>query len=311
MEKTLTDTEVSVLADGSRHVADWVRMRALAWAADGRGGPPVCGVDALGSLTVDPPGARCTDLVATSGQEVTGWVRVVLPDEAQAPAVVESLVVHPRWRSGGVGRRLAERARDLAADAGRRDVRIAVPEPLLPVAKAWGAEDREGSRQVFQRLDLADGPSSEPVVPKDVEVHRWNAVAPDHLAEGVARLEGHGDLDVLRALERMRRLRGRVALHTALVAPGGGPMLGYTSISLPASSPGDPEQGMTVVDPEARGHGYGELLKRLNQAALAADRPWAQRMWTANDEENHPMATLNARLGFRPWQHRRVLGWSL
>lgn len=127
----------------------------------------------------------------------------------------------------------------------------------------------------------------------------------------MSRLDGHGDVAVLRALEAMRRRRGRTAQHTAVLDRGTGDVLGYTSISLPASAPADPEQGMTVVDPQARGRGYGETLKRLNTAALLRERPWAQRVWTANDEDNAAMASLNRRLGFRPWQYRHVLGWSI
>jgi GNAT superfamily N-acetyltransferase len=288
-------------------------MRALARAADGLLGPPVCGVDALGSLIVDPPGTHATDLLATREEQVAGWVRVVQPGALEAPVTIESLVVHPAWRGRGIGRRLVERVHERVGAAGRDEVRVAVPEALLPIAQAWGATDRGVSRQVFQTLALAgDGPApTRPDASHGLVVAGWGAVAPDHLAEGVARLEGHGDMAVLRALERMRRTRGRAAQHTALVEPGTRRVLGYTSISLPASSPQDPEQAMTVVDPDTRGQGYGELLKTLNVAALLRDRPWAQRIWTANDEDNRPMASLNERLGFLPWQYRRVLGWSL
>lgn len=306
-------TEVDVLTASSPRLADWVRMRALARAADGFDGPPVCGLDAVGSLAADPPGVVATDLLATREEQVAGWARVIEPDASDASATIESLVVHPAWRGRGIGRRLVERVQGRVGAAGRDQVRVAVPEALLPVAQACGAADLGLSRQVFQALDLA-GDGAAPTRPDDAHglvVAAWGAVAPGGLAEGVARLEGHGDVAVLRALERMRRTRGRTAQHTALVQPETQQVLGYTSISLPASSPQDPEQAMTVVDPDARGHGYGELLKTLNLAALLRDRPWPQRIWTANDEENLQMAALNERLGFRPWQYRRVVGWRL
>ncbi|MGL5865490.1 MAG: GNAT family N-acetyltransferase [Dermatophilaceae bacterium] len=301
--------QVRRLAPGSPEVGDWVRMRALAHVVDGRPGPPVCGLDAVGSLVADPPGARASDYVATVDGMAVGWLRMVLPDPASTPAVVESLVVHPGWRGRGVGRRLVDEAHRVGRAAGRTAATMAVPEERLAVAGAWGAVAGPGSRQVFQVLDI--GPVAEDVpVPAGVEVVTWAAACPDAVAAEVCRLDGHADVGVLRALETMRRTRGRTARHTALLARGGG-LLGYTSISFPASSPHDPEQGMTVVDPRARGRSYGALLKRLNTAGLLRERPWAQRIWTANDEENRPMASLNERLGFRPWQYRRVHEWSL
>lgn len=309
---TTTHTTVEELNPESDHIADWVRMRALAHAAGGQEGPPVCAVDAAGSLDVAPPAARAVDLVATKDGTPLGWVRAVIPDLERAPVVVESLVVHPDHRGRGVGGLLAERACSLAAEAGRNEVTLAVPEALLPVASAWGALPKAVSHQVFQRLDLTgkEQPHAGLILPDGVRAVTWATIAPDHIAEGVARLEGHADLTILRSLERMRRTRGRTALHVALVADDGR-VLGYTSMSLPASSPQDPEQGMTMVDPQERGHGYGALLKRLGLAGLLHARPWTQRVWTANDEQNRPMATLNTRLGFLPWQVRHVHAWRL
>ncbi|WP_380168348.1 GNAT family N-acetyltransferase [Jannaschia sp. R86511] len=306
-------TGVEVLTTGSPSLGGWVRLRADARTADGSLGPPVCGVDCLGSLAVDPPGSRAIDLLARRDGHVAGWARVIEPVDVSGPVTVESLVVDPGHRGCGVGRCLLDLVRRAAASEGRREVLVAVPEPLVSMATAWGGHDGGRPRQVHQVMHVAaqDLAVTLPHVPAGLAVVRWEAQAPDDMAAGVSALDGHRNLEMLRSLERMRRVRGRTARHTALVDEGGGRVVGYTSISLPASSPLDVEQGMTVVDPTARGRGHGWLLKSLSFAALRRERPWVRRMWTANDEENRPMSALNRRLGFRPWQYRRVLVWEV
>lgn len=66
----------------------------------------------------------------------------------------------------------------------------------------------------------------------------------------------------------------------------------------PGSEPGIAEQGITMIAPSARGHGYGLELKKAALQAAAAELG-ATRVYTSNAADNLWMIDINRRLGWR------------
>jgi hypothetical protein len=78
-----------------------------------------------------------------------------------------------------------------------------------------------------------------------------------------------------------------------------GRLAGFTQLSLPSDPRRPVTQGITIVDPEHRGHRLGLWIKATNLLQLRVFSPDAPLVITGNAEENVHMLEINKVLGFQ------------
>lgn len=154
----------------------------------------------------------------------------------------------------------------------------------------------------------------EPTWPADVRVDIVRDLRfPSGLVKGVLALYHRASVDVphgglhadpvdwttarlAAAAERVRTTRREVV--SVVLSDATGPV-GISEITrFPGSEPGIAEQGITMIAPSARGHGYGLELKKAALQAAAAELG-AARVYTSNAVDNTWMIDINRRLGWR------------
>ena len=162
------------------------------------------------------------------------------------------------------------------------------------------------SRECPVALDLSRFPPARPTPPAGVEIVSL-AERPD-LVEAAYAVEVEAVIDIPVGAERLapRPYAGWLAdtvespdalLDLSLVAVRGGEVVGWSGL---ASTGEDAvaENQLTGVRRAFRGRGIATALKR--EQAWRARAAGLRRIETTNDEANHPMRAVNARLGFEP-----------
>lgn len=270
-------------------------------------------------------------LVAERDGKVIGYASAMLPGLDNKHLVEIELDVHPEHRRAGVGSALlAEIERIARADA--RTVLLAyVPDtvegrPLLPhngqhFAARHGFETK--TTEIRRCVDLTgvDEAALDELLAAawakaaDYELVTWINHAPDDLIEALAYLDSRMNLDAptgdltieattpdparMRDHERRSITSGKLRVATAVRHRRTGAVAGWTDIVV---VPGDEEnawQGITIVDPEHRGHRLGTILKIVNQRRLREYRPRMRFVTTWNDEANDFMVNINESVGYR------------
>ncbi|MBK4346194.1 GNAT family N-acetyltransferase [Lacisediminihabitans changchengi] len=271
-------------------------------------------------------------LVARVDGGIVGRAVVERQDESTEVAWV-SVEVLPEFRGRGIGRALADRAEELAADVDRLVVYSPIPdapgERLHPptgfgsvpqaraevrflLARGYTLEQVErASRLPLPAHDLPAAPA-----PDGYRMHRWiNRTPPEWLADMTALFtlmstdEPSAGLDEpediwtperLTAYEERRESSDRTHLVSAVENTATGTLVGMTELAVPSELSRPAMQQDTIVDRANRGHRLGMVLKVANLEYLQRERPGHPSVITFNAEENRHMLDVNEAVGFVP-----------
>lgn len=218
--------------------------------------------------------------------------------------------VLPDARGRGIGSQLLEALRGVASVAGK--TMLHVPASAARPAGIAFLEHRgfvEYERSKSVRLELADGGRPSPPVPAGIVlttlaadpalvtgVHQVALATFDDIPGG-ERPMAVGDLDEFRARDVDR---AAIVPWGFVVALDGASrsVVGYAALALVPGSTTVAWHDMTAVLPAWRGRGLATAMKGATIAAARARGLTA--LVTQNDEENHAMRGVNARLGYLP-----------
>ena len=326
----------TVAPDDEQALRDWFALLAAAQAHDVPADPPPCQVEHRARLVVPDPGYVETVWLARAGAETVGVAVLALPTLDNPDGALGELVVAPRHRRRGVGRRLLRQLTDAARAAGRTRLIIEAREPLDEPGPAPAFLIAAGARKALadQRRRLALPPADPAllavlgakaaVAAAGYDLVQWTGATPpewlDDLAVLTARMSTdaprddlhwdaeHFDADRLRALDASRAARGARRTVTAARAPDGR-LVAYTDIFRSASVAWYANQGDTIVAPEHRGHRLGMLVKLANLDRVRRDAPGLRVIDTYNADSNPWMVSINESMGYRPYD--RLGEWEL
>ncbi|WP_089157466.1 GNAT family N-acetyltransferase [Micromonospora sp. NBS 11-29] len=308
------------------------RIASAAQAVDEPDLPPICRRRFEGPLGHPMPGIDTRWVVARLDGVPAGWLRLYLHTIDNTENASVELVVDPAYRRRGVGRALhAHGVRLLREHGGKRLVGSAAAPlpgeeggafPGAAFAAATGA--KPALADVRRRLDVAALDRSRPVaLLADAQVGapgyraaHWRDHVPGEYAADAARLESRllldapmgelewepekMDVERIRGVERALDGRGVRRYNTGAVHEASGRLVGWTQLTLDASSTEHAWQQITIVDPGHRGHRLGLLCKAGNLGYALGHEPALRLVDTWNATANAHMIAINEQLGFRP-----------
>jgi GNAT superfamily N-acetyltransferase len=314
-------------------------VRAAAASHDVPGEPAPCWFQFQGRAQVPRSGFEQRLYLLRDGADVVGGYRLEFPMLENLDAAVLELLVAPRHRGVGAGRKLLEHAGRLAREAGRGRLVLDAHSPLPPEPAGATAAFLEavGARPLvdftWHRLELdetttegyghllkdAEGRSTR------YETVSWMNEAPGFAQDDMAKLMGYAlsdqpmdSLDWRPAPWTAERLEGYDRLlhacrttrfTTAVRDRENGDLVAETTLAVAHSTREYAMQCETIVIPRHRRHGLGTRLKIGNIRFARTNEPrlrWIDSWVTGS---NRPMATINETLGFRP--HRKLARWQL
>ncbi|MGW6687701.1 GNAT family N-acetyltransferase [Streptomyces sp. NPDC054961] len=312
----ITQQVTQLSAPPSDSEADaWRSVLAAARGLDLPQLPPPSPGEVAGRLRVPPARGRAVHW-ATEG----GVASLILFADGsnERTAHLDELTVRPDARRRGVGTALWQRVREELLAEGRTSVSAEVDlggpgeafaralgfENVLPMG--WYAQDVRAARAE----PPVPGP---PALAPGYALHCWPGLVPDAWAQATALAHGSmddapsGDLDQrtqtwsaerLHAAHRLILARGGAVTTVAAVTPQG-EVAAYTELVLPDPAGERALQYDTVVAPGHRGHGLGRAVKLRMLAEAAVRHPSLRHIDTSVADENTPMLTVNAALGYR------------
>lgn len=278
------------------------------------------------ALTADDPELGRNLYLAHVGEDPVGFGMLVLPARDNLHLAFLDLGVLPAHRRRGHGTSLARDLEQRARGWGRN---VLVAEgyappggtaPCEPFAAALGYdlanEETVKHQQRATYLALRDELRAEVAAATgDYRIVGWDTRCPDgYVADCCRLLSGFlaqvplGELalqDSEWTPERMRAWEARnlqVGRHSfsAGAVTADGTVVGITGLRVDDDAPTRGSVGITLVEPEHRGHRLGLALK-MAATDLALDHfPDLARVETTNAVGNAPMSAVNERLGFRP-----------
>ncbi|MCF3145878.1 GNAT family N-acetyltransferase [Streptomyces platensis] len=297
----------------------WFAVLAAARAHDRPDGPALEPAAETGRLRIPALHSRAIPVTLPAPDGATGYAGVALlrlndTEENAGNAFLDTLTVHPAHRGRGVGRALWETVCGRLAAEGRTSVSTLVEQGGAGerFAVARGAEC--ALPMVAYVQDVRTAPATGVPLPAGYRFAAWSGVVPDTHAAAHARAHDAmedapaGDLDEqhdpwdaerIRAAARVVLDRGGVLLTVAVLAEADGAVAGYTELVLPTPDSVQAVQYDTVVVPAHRGRGLGRAVKLRMLEYLRAQWPDVREIETTVADENTPMRTVNAALGYR------------
>jgi GNAT superfamily N-acetyltransferase len=307
-------------------------LRVAAEAVDVPDFPPPCPYVFRGELTHPLSYKRREWQVARLDGEVAGLLYLELPLRENQDNSDAEVTVHPAYRRRGVGRALHARAVERLRELGRKRYASVTTEALpggsprgdagRHFATAMGA--KSALDEVRRRLDLAtvDEPelaalyAGAEAKATGYRLVSWVGPAPDEYAADVGYLDGRlvsdapmGDLQWEAPQVDVARLREADAwvaacryhiYSTGAVHEATGRMVALTALVRQHTAPWHAFQGITLVDPEHRGHRLGALVKVGNLRFTRGHEPALRMIDTWNAAVNQHMISINEAMGFRP-----------
>lgn len=310
---TLDLTELSVPPTDAE-VDAWAAVVTAAHAVDLPDVPAPTRTAIAGRLRVPPASGRFTHWAADEGVASL----LLFTDAGNAhTASLDLLNVRPQARRRGVGTALWHRIREELLAQGRTSVSTTVDlggpgqafaeslgfENVLPLA--WYVQDVQAA--------VAALPAAEPELPAGYAPVCWDGLVPEAWVAAAAVAHGamedapSGDMDEqipawtperLHTMQRMILDRGGRMLMSAAVTPDG-EVAAYTSLVFPDPAAPRALQHDTVVAPAHRGRGLGRAVKLGMLTQATARFPALREITTSVADENTPMRTVNAALGYR------------
>jgi GNAT superfamily N-acetyltransferase len=287
----------------------------------------------FGSLRHPWPGERLERALGWIDGKPVGYLELMLPERDNTENAAAELYVMPSHRRRGVGRALHQHAVTVARAAGRRRLVGSTVETLpggpcvhdgagRAFAAALGAHP--ALPEVRRRLDLdaVDGRRLDELVAgawrraAGYRLVRWQISAPEQYLDDIAYLDGRlltdapmGDLEWepekvdaehVRDIESALAARGRRDYHTGVVHEASNRLVGWTMVAMRPGIAWHARQGITIVDPDHRGHRLGLVAKIENLGFARAHEPGLTTVDTFNAAANEHMIAVNDALGFRP-----------
>ncbi|WFE32417.1 GNAT family N-acetyltransferase [Micromonospora sp. WMMD975] len=308
------------------------RIAEAARAVDEPDLPPTCRRRFEALLRHPMPGIDGRWAVARLDGVPLGWLRLHLHTLENTENASVELVVDPAHRRRGIGRVLHEHGMRLLREHGGKrlvgSTAAALPGqeerefPGAAFAAAMGA--KAANADVRRRLDvtaldrsrLATLSAEARAAATGYRTVHWRDHVPEEYASDVAHLEGRLLLDApmgelaweqqkmdaqrKRGVERALDARGVRRYNTGAVHEASGRLVGWSQLSLDASSTEHAWQQITIVDSGHRGHRLGLLCKTTNLAYALGHEPALRNVDTWNAAANAHMIAINEQLGFRP-----------
>lgn len=281
----------------------------------------------------DPgPGREPALFLAWRDGRVAGFVRTEITTLDNLRTAHVSGQVRPELRRRGIGRALWAHA---LADVRAKGRAVVGANACAPVE---GGLPRNGDGYAFlramgltakltmvrRRLDLSTVDQAAAATrlaeawthAGGYEPRVWVDHTPPDLIDDVARLDGRlledaptGDLDIepfkvdaerVREQEAAAARAMRTGLHAALVHTATGRVAAWSFIHHELEHGGYGNQGVTIVDPDHRGHRLGTVVKLELQRYATAVTPGLRVIETFNADTNVHMIRINELVGFQP-----------
>lgn len=227
--------------------------------------------------------------------------------------------VHPTGRRTGVASALLDRALARGRELGIRTVlgqaRDQTPGAAFLTARGF----RPVLTLMYSRLVLDAGgmPAIRAIVERPHPGYRlrsWTGAVPADLEESFAYARRSmddmpmGETDYGRVVwdvERVRAATKAVAdrgdiLHAIAAIDPDESVVGFTEVVVPGDGEGDGQNYGTGVLPDHRGHGLGLWMKAASILRVRERHPRLAGLLTDVAQENTPMRTIAATLGYRP-----------
>ncbi|WBQ03325.1 GNAT family N-acetyltransferase [Kribbella sp. CA-293567] len=246
-----------------------------------------------------------TSIAAIEDGRLAGWSSSQLTAGSDPPSGELRVIVHPQYRSRGVGTELVERSHARLKAAGALSVRVFAEPASREWASRWGYRQ---TRQVhYAGIEPRLAPEL-PAVPDGVRLAPLTEVDPQlaYLADEVAQRIKPGDARISGRpyddwLANVWHAPGMM-LDLGVAALQDGQVVAFTrgvGSSLKIWST------MTATMPGHQGRGLAKLVKcaALHRAAAAG----VVRAFTANYDGNEPMLAVNTWLGYRRTATHSVL----
>lgn len=263
-------------------------------------------------------------------------VQLALPMAENLHIVTVELWVHPAYRRRGVGRATFAAIEQFAREHGRTMLLGEYCEPVPggvardagPAAFARAVGAQAALPEVRRRLDLTTVDSNDwRARYEEARRHAtgyslvwWSGPVPEEYVDDVAYLDSRllrdapmGELryepekidaNRIRATDDVLRRRGTRNYHAVARDDQTGRVVAWTAMYLSPGESTQAWQGITIVDPDHRGHRLGLLVKLENLQRTRDQEPDLRYIDTHNAAENRHMIENNEAIGFRP-----VDGW--
>lgn len=276
------------------------------------------------------PGREHHHFIAADGPDLVGYLGIGLLTDDNPHLAMAELLVHPAHRRRGHGTALLRRYLDFAAGAGRTNL-------IAGTRTAWGDGPRRsdtGARFLERngfalalvnvshrcRTDALDSGTEARLWDRareaagDYAVRTWTGPAPDDLVESLCRLGAMAgteiptgdveiepetaDVDRYRAKEAALAAVRQIPVRAAAVHRATGAVAALTHVRAYADPAEHAVQGVTIADPDHRGHRLGLLVKLANLRQLRERFPAVAALWTENADVNDRMIAINNALGY-------------
>jgi GNAT superfamily N-acetyltransferase len=284
------------------------------------------------SLQVPWVSERTVRWIARTGWEVVGYLEISLPIMDNLDNAHVDVLVDVGHRRQGLGRALYQYAVDFARAEGRRRLMAFTPDMPLrdspapnPAATAFAAAMgmTNALDDVRRRLDVSTVDQSTLDAALVAAWTRaagyslvpWTGRTPEDIIDDIAYLDGRLSIDAplgdlawepdqvdaarIRANDNTREAYGRRSVSTAARHDASGRIVAWTAVIQDPSNVDHAWQGITIVDPDHRGHRLGTIIKIENLRYAVAEFPALRHIDTWNAAVNDHMISINELMGFR------------
>ncbi|GAB3939024.1 hypothetical protein GCM10029976_054480 [Kribbella albertanoniae] len=276
-------------------------------------------------------------VLAWNGDRVVGVASYQLPQSENLSVVYLQLIVHPQHRRHGIGTALLDEVYAAAHRHGRKLIEVqtvrALPGGVARDESAYryltNRGHRPGSTSLRSHCQVAERSSDDEKLLAEAWTHadgyslvQWRDAAPEAIVEDIAALQSRlmldaptGDLSVdqqvydvarIRRQEASELSRGHRAYSTAARHDATGQVVARTKLAFETDDNTQARQRITIVEPAHRGRRLGLIVKAANHEYARSQEPALRLIEAWNAEDNTPMRSVNAQLGFHP-----VDGWSV